>query len=280
ARDVYVRGRGETGFLLIVLDEWRISALQALGDLSAARALVEATQVRWRVAAGREPDALSRHGVAWAFALEGDLNAASRLARENLAEAAGFSGLTPFQVERTRLSSARIISVAGDPALARKIIDSVIAGVEPAGRRDALDAWYLYVAEGALEADDPVSAREPLRKAIESIATITDRTAQWQAELARVRGRLALAEGRLEDAESDLAPLPALIAGAPAFRVAIAWLDVAALRHAQHRREEVRDLLRINLPVLRESVLPTQPDRVRAERLAQSIGFDTNPSSP
>jgi eukaryotic-like serine/threonine-protein kinase len=275
AREVYVQGRGETGFLLIVLDEWRTTALQDIGRLSEARSLVEQTQARWAKAAGREPDALSRHGLAWAFAIEGDLASAARLSRAILADAQGFTGLTPAQAQHIRLASARIIGLAGDPTSARNIVQAEIERSSPSDSQDDLRNWYLYVGESALEAGDWAKAQRDLDVAAKSIEASDHPTAQqWRLDLARVRGRLALAQAQFDDAERDLSPLLTLQSNTPAYRVAIAALDLAALRVAQGRVEEAKNLVRTHLPILRASVLPTHLDRIRAERLAKKLGLN------
>ena len=274
ARAVYVQGRGETGFLLIVLDEWRTSALQALGRLSEARALVADTQMRWSVAAGRKPDALSRHSLAWAFALEGDLTNAARLARANLADAAGFEGLTPTQAQHTRLGSARIIGIAGDINLARSVMTAEIEKHAQSDNQDDLRKWFLYLGENALEDGDWAQAQRDIEIAAKSIEAHEPAEQDWTASLARTRGRLALAQLRLDDAELHLAALLDLKSKAPAYRVAIAALDLAELRYAQGRSDEARTLVSTHLPILRASVLPTQLDRKRAECLAEKLGLD------
>jgi serine/threonine-protein kinase len=271
ARAVYVQGRGEAGFLLIVLDEWRTTALQALGRLSDARRLVEATQARWAAAAGRPPDALSRHGLAWAYAVEGDLASAQDLVRRNLADGPGFAGLTAMQARHVRLASARILGLAGSHADAVALMQAELKGAAKPGRPGDLQRWRLYLGESALVAGDWPQARREIGRAEKAIKAGADPMPDWHLELSRVRGRLALAQGRLDDAERDLAPLPGLHEASPAYRRAIAALDLAALRDAQGRRDEATALVRDQLPVLRASVLPTHPDRQRAERLAERL---------
>lgn len=61
-------------------------------------------------------------------------------------------------------------------------------------------------------------------------------------------------------------------AGADSFWAALATLDLAALRHARGRDAEARDLLRRHLPQVRDTVLPTHPDRAAAEALARRLG--------
>jgi len=266
ARDVWVQARGETGFLLIILDEWRTATLRQLGRLGDARRVMEAGMARFPAATGRTPDALSQLGLADLLAEEGNLDRAAALARELLRVPDAVRGLTDSQRRGTVAGAGWVIARSGAYAEGRAILEAQIAESSAALGADTpmVAAHHLQLAEAALLAGDLAVAGRALVAAQAKTAP--------SPRLERLRGRLALAEGRLAEAATELESLAARSDPKTPVPHAIAQLDLAALRAAQGREDEALDLLRRFLPPLREGVLPAEPARARAEALALRLG--------
>jgi len=263
ARAIHVLGRGEAGSSLSTLDEKRADALQSLGRLAAARTILLQVQRREKLA-GLRPQVRSQALLASAYGLEGDWRKAAAVARGALADTEGFAAMPGDWAQSVRMSLARILALAGDMRAARTLMEDEFSRAgEP-----ALLRWRLYLAEGALQAGDLPQAEQDL---LIAAAAIEQHAPSLRPQLRRVRGLLALAQGQLAAAEQDLTELPQQFANGPAYRRAIAQVDMAMLRHAQGRDEQARQLLAAHLPSLGEAVLPSHPDFLRATALAQAL---------
>jgi serine/threonine-protein kinase len=89
----------------------------------------------------------------------------------------------------------------------------------------------------------------------------------------RVRAAFALDQGDLATAERELRAAVAGFeaGGALPIDLSVAQSELAAVRARQGAKKEARDLLARALPVLRESLLPAQVNRVAAERTMAAL---------
>jgi tetratricopeptide (TPR) repeat protein len=187
--------------------------------------------------------------------------------------------MLPQQVRLNRQAYARALSESGDTQTARPLLEQALAaaiGEDGEGSPNAA-ASLLHLARNELRAGRSAAALAFTARARAAFAALVAPEHFVFAALDRIEGFAALGEGRIDDAQRLIQSYhDATVAsdGADSFWAALAGLDLAALRHAQRRDDEARALLRQHLPKVRDTVLPTHPDRAAGEMLAVRLGVD------
>ncbi len=277
ARALYVQARGEGGLLRIVVDEWRMSALQALGRPAEGRALAERVQADWQ-GLGRAPDALSRWILAHARLSEGDLAGARADVEALLAEASGFAGLQPGQADRVRWGAARVLALSGAAARAKAAIaDALAAAASADGESPSAERWRLLAVEVQLLEGEAGAAARAL-DALEAEAGGAQALRERQGlQAARLQARVRTVDGALEAAGEALDWAEQQTRTASALEQARLAVDRVDWLRARGERAAAAELLDAHLPELRARLRIEQPDRARAEALAAALGREIAP---
>jgi serine/threonine-protein kinase len=201
--------------------------------------------------------------------------ALSRQAVDTLDKAYVASGdefRTPVEVKHARLLLAN-----GRAADAKTLLDALLPRVHASEGVDSENYALVLeaMAETALRTGDAENGQKRLdearaRYARRGLPPTHVKFAQYlgdDAAFARIRGDLAAAEAKQREALDRLQSV-----GNP-FDVASARAELAAIRYERGDKTEARVLLVLALPVMRDSVLPQQMDRVAAEALAKRLGL-------
>jgi serine/threonine-protein kinase len=281
ARALYVQARGEGGLLRIIVDEWRMSALHALGRPSEARALAERVQLDWQ-GLGRAPDALSRWTLAHARLAEGDLVGARAEVEALLGDASGFAGLQPGQADRVRWGAARVLALSGAFAEARAAIAEGLKAAALAEAQSQTDPkaaarWSLLQVEveqlegraaAAAQTLDALEAEAGGARALRESQGL--QAARLQAQVRTAAESIAAAGEALDWAQQQTRTAAALEQA----RLAV---DRVEWLRASGERAAAAELLSAHLPELRARLRIEQPDRARAEALAAALGLELAP---
>ncbi|HEX5305739.1 MAG TPA: protein kinase [Dyella sp.] len=172
---------------------------------------------------------------------------------------------------------AKALLANGRDAEARPLLDALLARVRDAEGVDSENYALVLetMVEAALRSGDATNGQKLLDEARarflkRGLPPTHVKFAQYlreEAGFARLRGDLATAEARQREA------LAALQVVGNRFDVAAARAELADIRFERRNATEARTLLALALPVMRDSVLPQQVDRARAENLARRLGL-------
>ena len=277
ARALYVQARGEGGLLRIIVDEWRMSALQALGRPAEVRALAERVQLDWQ-GLGRAPDALSRWILAHARLSEGDLVGARAEVETLLADASGFAGLQPGQADRVRWGAARVLALSGAAVRAKSAIaDALAAAASADSESPSAERWHLLAVEVQLLEGEPEAAARAL-DALEAEAGGAQALRERQGlHAARLQAQVRTAAESITAAGEALDWAEQQTRTASALEQARLAVDRADWQRARGERAAAAELLSASLPELRARLRIEQPDRARAEALAAALGRELAP---
>jgi len=272
-----LQARGEGGLLRIIVDEWRMSALQALGRPAEVRALAERVQADWQ-GLGRAPDALSRWILAHARLSEGDLVGARAEVEALLADASGFAGLQAGQADRVRWGAARVLALSGAAARAKAAIaDGLKAAASTDGENASAERWRLLAVEVQLLEGEAQAAARAL-DALEAEAGDAQALRERQGvQAARLQAQVRTLSEALEAAGQALDWAEQQTRTASALEQARLAVDRADWLRARGDRAAAAELLSANLPELRALLRAEQPDRARAEALASALGLEPAP---
>ena len=176
-----------------------------------------------------------------------------------------------------KVKHAWLLLANGRAAQAKALLDALLPRVRAAEGVDSENyARVLEVmAAAALRSGDATNGQKLLdearvRFARRGLQPAHVKFAQYlrdDAAFARLRGDLVGAERKQREAVEKLRTV-----GNP-FDVAAARAELAQIRSERGDKAEARALLVLALPVMRDSVLPQQQDRVAAEALAQQLGL-------
>lgn len=274
---------GRRGALHANLMNQRGVVLNDLGRYREAReAYAEALRAK-REASGAD-DPVLRLNLANTCDSVGDNDCAGREIERLLADPAALGAFLPQQQRQMRQMLGRALSQGGDHAAARRVLDAALAEVlatdgaaSPNGA-----ATLITLAQNEQRDGRWAAALDYARRAREAYAAIVPAGHFAFSIIDRIEGFVALGEGRLDDAARRIeAYHDATLAsdGADSLWAALAGLHLAILRHAQGREDEARDLLRRHLPKVRDTLLPTHPDRAAAEALATRLGGIDGPGA-
>jgi serine/threonine-protein kinase len=172
---------------------------------------------------------------------------------------------------------AKALLANGRDAEAKPLLDALLARVRDAEGVDSEDYALVLetMAEAALRSGDATNGQKLLDEARarylkRGLPPSHVKFAQYlreDAAFARLRGDLATAEARQREA------VAALQVVGNRFDVAAARAELAGIGFERGNTAEARTLLALALPVMRDSVLPQQMDRARAENLAKRLGL-------
>lgn len=267
---------GSHGSLRGRLLNQRGAVLNDLGRFNDARFAFEAALAAAQT--GGEPvAAATRSNLANTCDSIGD-NACARAQLEQLlADPQALAALLPQQRRQLKQMLGRALSQGGEYAAARRVLEQALVEVlaEDGATSPNAAATLLHLARNDQRDGRWQSALDYARRAREAYAAIVPAGHFVFASIDRIQGFVALGQGRIDDAAQLLEGYHAATLagdGADSLWAALASLDLAALRHAQGRDDDARELLRLNLPRVRDTVLPTHPDRAAAEDLARRLG--------
>jgi len=138
-----------------------------------------------------------------------------------------------------------------------------------------LQMLRLLLGDGNVVAAAPLldDARRAFAAAPDSDPQMRTVMIRVEAGFARLRGDFASAEREQEEAVTRY------LAGHNPVKTAIARAELARIQVGRGNAAEARALLAQALPVLRDAVLPAQPDRVAAETLARQCGVPDKPAA-
>jgi serine/threonine-protein kinase len=132
----------------------------------------------------------------------------------------------------------------------------------------------LQILRILLDDGDGAAAAALLGEANRAFAAAPGSDPQMQTVLTRVNAGFARLRGDFAAAEREQDKAIAQYqAGHNPVKTAIAQAEMAAILAAQGKQNDARTLLQQALPVLRESVLPQEPNRAAAESLAKQLGL-------
>jgi serine/threonine-protein kinase len=222
--------------------------------------------------------ATMRANLARVNALVGDYPRSLELLRQS-AEAldrAGVADDDSFRLGR-EISYAQVLLASGRRAEARTRLDRALAKVGEVLGKDSEDYALLLAERVELARQERDAARglrllaevreRSMRRGVAADARQAVRFLRYDAAFARMRGDLVIAEDRQREALRNV-----LLSGNP-FEIAVARGELADIVAARGRSAEARSLLALALPVMRQSVLPTQTDLGAAEALAGRLGL-------
>jgi serine/threonine-protein kinase len=269
---------GGRGSLHAALLNQRGVVLNDLGRFAESRDAFLAALAAKQAATGTD-DVVLRMNLANACDSVGDNACARDALRRLLDDPAAREAILPQQRRQVGQMLGRALSAAGDHAEARAVLEANLAEVLAADGPASFNAATTLLTLARNEQRDGrwAAALANAQRAREAFAAILPPDHIVFSTLDRIEGYVALGQQRLDDAARLLEGYhDATVAGdgADSWWAALAALDLAALRHAQGRDDEARTLLRRHLPRVRETVLPTHPDRAAGERLARRLGVD------
>lgn len=250
--------------------------LNELGRFDAARVAFESALAAAQDA-GEPAAAATRSNLANACDSVGD-NACARAQLEQLlGDPQAIEALLPQQRRQLKQMLGRALSQAGDYAAARRVLEATLVEVltEDGATSPNAAATLIHLARNDQRDGRWDSALDYARRTRQAYAAIVPAGHFVFASVDRIEGHVALGQGRLDEAARLIEGYHAATLatdGVDSFWAALASLDLAALRHAQGRDNDARELLRLNLPRVRDTVLPTHPDRAAAETLAGHLG--------
>ena len=180
---------------------------------------------------------------------------------------------------RIERSQARTFGLVGRHEEAWKILSDLRLRCKEIEGEDsgeyAMLTWQLASLAGRMK--DPVRGLPLLDQAERLWSALVPPTHRVFAHALRLRAGFAIVRHLHGDADRALDQAITMFengVGSPV-DLAIARSELAALRVLENRQDEARLLLGIALPVLRSSLLPTEINRVRSERLAIQLGVKT-----
>jgi serine/threonine-protein kinase len=267
---------GSRGSLRVNLLNQRGVVLNDLGRYAAAREALDDALAAARNAGEPVPAAI-RSNLANACDSIGDNACAREQLEQLLADPQALEALLPQQRRQLKQMLGRSLSQAGDYDAARRVLEQALAEVlaEDGATSPNAAATLIHLARNDQRDARWDSALDYARRTREAYAAIVPAGHYIFHTIDRIEGYVALGQGRLDDAARLIEGYHAATVvgdGADSFWAALAALDLAALRHAQGRDADARDLLRRYLPQVRDTVLPTHPDRAAGEALARRLG--------
>lgn len=251
-------------------------ALNALARFRESRESFEAALSISRNASGRIDDPSIVTNLAVVCDSVGDYACAMRQMRRLLDDPATSAALLPQQQRQLRQNFARSVSLSGDHATARGLLEAALAdAIAHDGQASPNTAAALiHVARNESLAGQSRAATAYAALARKAYASMLPAEHYIFAAIDRIDAYTALGERRIDEAASLMESWQASTLasdGADSYWAAIAGLDVASVRHAQGRNAEAIELLIAHLPLLRATVMPSQVERARAERLASEL---------
>ncbi len=173
---------------------------------------------------------------------------------------------------RIERSQARTLGLVGRHDEAWKMLTDLRLRCERIEGKDsgeyAMLTWQLATLAGRMK--DPVRGLPLLDEAQHLWSTLVPSTHPIFAHALRLRAGFAVARHAYAEADAALGQAITMFEGNAASPVdlAIARCELAEVRALEKRPADARKLLGMAMPVLRSSLLPTEINRIRGERLA------------